>query len=185
MFGVSESQNSFNYGDLVDIMFTVGVNHFNGNTELQLILTDIRYAESVYNERKDKRERLFSILNGADFSRNDGIMPERSDFVALFRLLTALVKDGRYSVSDTSAEKLFSEKMPSEAAPNFIKYRLMLEVFKELDIFNVEYIPLVSDKNGDRWSLPEDICVITRGKAVKVNLEDSSILLKLRSQIRD
>lgn len=185
LFGVSESQNGYKCGDLIDVMFTVGVNHFNGNTELQLIISDLRYAESVYNERVYKREKLFSILNGDSFSAEERIMPERSDFVALFRLLTAMVKDGRVSISDTTAEKLFSEKMPPETVPNFIKYRLMLEVFKELDIFNVDYIPLVSDKNGDRWNLPEDICVITKGKAVKVNLEDSSVLIKLRSQIRD
>ena len=64
--------------------------------------------------------------------------------------------------------------------PNFVKYRLMLEVFNELDIFKVECLPLVSDENGDRWHLPEDICVITRGGAERVNLEDSEILAKLR-----
>ena len=59
----------------------------------------------------------------------------------------------------------------------------MLEVFNELDIFKVEYLPLVSDENGDRWQLPEDICVITCGGAEKVNLEDSELLSKLRSRL--
>jgi hypothetical protein len=71
----------------------------------------------------------------------------------------------------------------SEEIPNFVKYRLMLEVFNELDIFHVEYIPLVSDSMGDRWQLPEDICVITRGSAEKVNLDDSILLARLREQI--
>jgi hypothetical protein len=59
----------------------------------------------------------------------------------------------------------------------------MLEVFNELDIFHVEYIPLVSDIIADRWQLPEDICVITLGSAEKVNLDDSILLAKLREQI--
>ena len=59
----------------------------------------------------------------------------------------------------------------------------MLEIFNELDIFRVEYLPLVADANGDRWQLPEDICVISRGSAEKVNLEDSALLAKLRKQI--
>jgi HD-like signal output (HDOD) protein len=61
----------------------------------------------------------------------------------------------------------------------------MLEVFNELDIFKVEYLPIVSDKIADRWNLPEDICVITRGSAEKVNLEDSKILKALREQMSE
>ncbi len=185
LFGVPESQSSFKVGDLVDVMFTVGINHFNGNTELQLILNDIRYAESVYAERRSKRDKLFSILNGAEFGREDNVFPERRDFVVLYRLLSAAAGVGRVSISDTGAERLFSEKLPPEDIPSFVKYRLMLEVFNELDIFKVEYIPLVSDKNGDRWNLPEDICVITRGSAEKVNLDDSKLLSELRSQMRE
>ena len=92
---------------------------------------------------------------------------------------------GRYSVADSSAAKLFSVSLPVDLVPNFVKYRLMLEVFNELDIFKVECLPLVSDENGDRWQLPEDICVITRGGAERVNLEDSEILAKLRLRMTD
>ncbi len=185
LFGVPESQNSFKLGDTVDIMFTVGINHFNGNTELQLILSDIRYAEFVYTERRKKRDKLFSILNGSEYGKEENYLPERRDFVVLYRLLSSAAGDGRISISDTGAEKFFSEKLTSEDIPNFVKYRLMLEIFNELDIFKVEYIPLVSDENGDRWNLPEDICVITRGNAEKVNLDDSKLLSRLRNQMRD
>ncbi len=181
-FGVAESQNRFKVGDTVDVLFTVGVNHFNGNTELQLIVTDMRYAESVYENRKSSREVLKRLLEGGTFLADNNYLPERKDFVALYRLFLAYVKDGRFSITDSNAEKLFSETMSTEK-PNFVKYRLMLEVFNELDIFRVEYIPLVSDSIGDRWQLPEDICVITRGSAEKVNLDDSILLAKLRGQI--
>lgn len=184
-FGVAESQNSFKFGDHVDVMFTLGINHFNGNTELQLILSDMRYAEHVYKARREARDKLFAVLEGASFSSQDNILPERRDFVALYRLFLGYLKDGRYSVADSTAEKLFAEVLSSGEVPNFIKYRLMLEVFNELDIFKVEYLPLVSDEKGDRWQLPEDICVITRGSAEKVNLDDSKLLLKLREQMRD
>lgn len=181
-FGVAESQNRFKVGDMVDVLFTVGINHFNGITELQLIVTDMRYAESVYEQRRSDREALKCLLDGGAFSADDNYLPERKDFVALYRLFLAYVKDGRFSIIDSNAEKLFSETMSTEK-PNFVKYRLMLEVFNELDIFHVEYIPLVSDSIGDRWQLPEDICVITRGSAEKVNLDDSILLAKLREQI--
>ncbi len=184
-FGVSEAETSFKQGDLVDALFTVGINTFNGNTELQLLITDMRYAESVYQCRIEKREKLRSILEGAEFSVKDNVIPTRSDFVALYKLFINHVKNGRYSVTDSSAEKLLTASLPSDAVPNFVKYRLMLEIFNELDIFKVEYLPLVSDENGDRWQLPEDICVITRGKAEKVNLEDSVLLARLRSRMTD
>ena len=96
-----------------------------------------------------------------------------------------MLTDTRLSLADTSAEKLFAEKYPPKTAPSFVKYRVMLEVFNELDIFKVEYLPLISDKNGDRWNLPEDISVITRGGAEKVNLDDSNILKSLREQMID
>lgn len=182
-FGVAESQNRFKVGDLVDILFTVGINHFNGNTELQLIITDMRYAESVYHERRLNRDSLAYVLSGGAFGKEKNYLPERKDFVALYRLFLSYVRDGRFSISDSNASKLFMDTMESGEVPNFVKYRLMLEIFNELDIFHVEYIPLVSDSIGDRWQLPEDICVITRGSAEKVNLDDSKLLAKLKEQI--
>ena len=182
-FGVAESQNRFKVGDSVDILFTVGINHFNGNTELQLIITDMRYAESVYNDRRSSRDAFVNILNGEAFSSKDNYLPERKDFVALYRLFLSHIRGGRFSISDSNASKLFMDTMESGDIPNFVKYRLMLEIFNELDIFRVEYIPLVSDSIGDRWQLPEDICVITRGSAEKVNLDDSKLLAKLKEQI--
>lgn len=181
-FGVAESQNRFKVGDDIDVLFTLSINHYNGNTELQLIVTDVRYAESIYSERVASRAALKSLLAGGTFSLEENYLPQRNDFVAFYRLFLSYIKDGRFSISDSNAAKLFSEAM-SDEKPNFVKYRLMLEVFKELDIFRVEYIPLVSDDIGDRWQLPEDICVITRGSAEKVNLDDSILLAKLKEQI--
>ena len=89
------------------------------------------------------------------------------------------------AVADTSAVKLLSGKLSVSGVACFVKYRIMLEVFNELDIFKVEYLPLVSDEIADRWNLPEEIAVITRGGAEKVNLEDSALLKKLREQIRE
>ena len=184
-FGVSEAETCFKSGDLVDILFTVGINTFNGNTELQLIITDMRYAESVYQRRINEREKLHKVLDGASFSAKDDVLPERTDFVAIYKLFINHVKNGRYSIADSSAEKMLAATLPSDVVPNFVKYRLMLEVFNELDIFKVEYSPLVSDENGDRWQLPEDICTITRGGAEKVNLDDSELLARLRSRLID
>lgn len=181
-FGVAESQNRFKVGEVVDVLFTVSINRFNGNTELQLIVSDMRYAEAVYNSCRSGRDALNRVLGGGGFSSQDHYLPERKDFVALYRLFLSFVKDGRFSISDSNADKMFTDSLMDEK-PNFVKYRLMLEVFNELDIFRVEYIPLVSDAIGDRWQLPEDICVITRGAAEKVNLDDSAILAKLREQI--
>ncbi len=181
-FGVAESQNRFKVGDLVDMLFTLSINHFNDSTELQLIVTDIRYAEKVYAERVASRDSLKRLLCGGAYSPEDDYLPQRSDFVAFYRLFLSYVRDGRFSISDSNAAKLFAQAM-SEEMPNFVKYRLMLEVFNELDIFHVEYIPLVSDSMSDRWQLPEDICVITRGSAEKVNLDDSILLARLREQI--
>ncbi len=185
LFGVPESQCSFKTGDSVDVMFTVGINYYNGNTELQLILSDIRFAEKVYAERRGKRDKLFAVLSGSEFGREENILPQRRDFVALYRILSAAAGSGRLSISDSSAERMLAEKLTADDYPGFVKYRIMLEVFNELDIFKVEYVPLVSDENGDRWNLPEDISVIMRGSAEKVNLEDSAILSRLRSQMTD
>ena len=185
LFGVPESQNSFTVGSKVDILFTLGINHYNGRTELQLILSDIRYAEDVYEKRVGERERLKSVLSGAPIGVNEGIVPERQDFVVLYRLISQSLSDVRLSMADTSAVKLLMGKISLDETSCFVKYRIMLEVFNEREIFKVEYLPLISDANADRWNLPEDIAVITRGGAEKVNLEDSEILKALRDQIRD
>ncbi len=184
-FGVAESETPFKFGDLVDIMFTVGINRFNGNTELQLILNDMRYADSLYNTRRAERNALFDVLNGKHFSISDSYLPSRRDFVVLYRFLDKYAGKERVSITDTTAQRLFADALPPEDVPNFVKYRLMLEVFNELDIFKVKYSPLVSDENGDRWLLPEDICSIERGDASKVELDSSTLLIKLREQMTD
>ena len=133
---------------------------------------------------RNNSRKMIAVLSGSEFSRADNVLPERRDFVALYRLLAA-ASTGRLNISDSSAEKILAEKFSPEDNPGFIKYRIMLEVFNELDIFKVEYLPLVSDKDGDRWHLPEDISVIMRGSAEKVNLDDSAILSELRTQMTD
>lgn len=184
-FGVAEPDICFKVGDLVDVMFNVSVNHYNGNTELQMILIDVRYACSVFENRVAERKKLFDILSGAPFSPLDNYLPSRQDFVFLYKFFEGFSDRDMYSISDSDFIRFMDELPGDQIKPSFIKYRIMLEVFKELDIITVDYIPLVSDKNGSRWALPEDICVIKRGGAKKVNLDDSSLLLRLRGQMID
>jgi single-stranded-DNA-specific exonuclease len=184
-FGVSEAQISFNVGDLVDVMFNLSVNHYNGSTELQMILNDVRFASSIYNERVQYRSRLFDVLNGSSFYKSEDIIPSRNDFVFLYKYFSGFRSQDMYSISDSDFMKSISDLPNDQCKINFIKYRVMLEVFSELDIITLEYVQLVSDCNGSQWDLPEDICVIKKGNAIKVNLEDSSLLKKLQKQMID
>lgn len=185
-YGKSELDVDFDPGDTVDLMFTLNINTYAGETSVQLILSDICYSETVYRRRLADRARVRAILSGARFNASEMILPDREDFVNLYGIINDLIKGGRDSFSDRYIMRIIRSRLSGDRAINYVKYKILLAIFAELDIFKVRQDVCVQDAESSEWCLAEDYVAVEKVfHNRKVNLESSEILGKIRRQCDD
>ncbi len=185
-YGASVSDLNYDVGDNLDLMFTLSTNTYQGVSSVQLILCDVCFSKKCYEKRLYDRKRVNELLSGSFFSPADNYLPERDDFVAIFGILNDFLKSGKDSFSDRyMMNRLKSDKLDTRI--NYVKYKLILSVLSELDIFRIHMDPVVSDEIGSQWCLPQDYVSVQRVfHPRKVELDSSNILsnLKIQSGIR-
>jgi len=183
-YGASVSELNFEVGDSLDMLFTVSSNTYAGETTVQLLLSDICYSESVFKQRLDDRQKVRDILSGAKFSLSDGYLPERDDFVTFYGIINDFIKSGKDSFSDRlMMTKLHNEKLDGQGGIGYVKYKLLLAIFSEMDIFKIRQDACVTDEDSSEWQLPQDYVSVQRVfHPRKVDLEASKILSNLRIQ---
>ena len=158
-------------GDKVDILFNLGVNEWQDRKSVQLIIRDIKISMSSANQYKRNRQIFEDIRAGATFSAEDGYFPEREDFVAVYKFLESAL----YSGADTFTHKDLLTKLAngnSSCDIGYVKLKFMIMVFKEMNLLQIDEF----EDEKYRFKL--------QYSATKKNLNKSSILKKLRSQMR-
>lgn len=182
-FGVSESDFGIYVGETVDAMFTVGINTYAGETTVQLLLNDVRYSQKSVQERVKDRQKFRDILDGAEFSSNDGYLPERRDFVNVYNLVQENIMSGLAIFTDPYAMFLLRTVLSAREEINYVKYRLIVEIFDELGIFDIIRHVVVPEDRAAEQIMPQDAVEFFPVKhTVKIDLESSQILRNLRRQ---
>ena len=151
-FGHRQEEYGLRPSELVDVAFTPQINEFRGMTSVQLVLCGLR--------RHDPTALCRNILeHGSSYLRAaSSYTPERSDFVRVWRALSATASLGKnlHSLLDTC---------PKDMAPE--QYCICLSVFQEAGL-------LSSPEGGIYGAEPETIS----GKA---DLEATPLLRRLRT----
>ena len=143
-------------GEDVDVAFTLGINEYNGQENLQIIIKDISPAGTFEADM----ERFGSVkANGRLEDVND--YPEFSDFECVYR---ALLRLGNASIRP---DAFAAELSASGETISTLKLMIILSVFSELSLVNVE-------NNGSSL----DVCVV-KG-APKTDLNRSELLRRLK-----
>ena len=158
-------------GDKVDILFNLGINEWQDRKSVQLILRDIKISMSSENQYKFNRQKFEDIKAGATFSPEDGYFPEREDFVTVYKFL----ENALYSGTDTFTHKDLLTKISTYAPSSdigYVKLKFMIMVFKEMNLLQIDEF----EEERYRFKL--------QYSTTKKNLNKSSILKKLRSQMR-
>ena len=158
-------------GDKVDILFNLGVNEWQDRKSVQLIIRDIKISMSSANQYKRNRQIFEDIKSGATFSAEDGYFPEREDFVAVYQFLQSAL----YAGADTFTHKDLLTKLANSNSScdiGYVKLKFMIMVFKEMNLLQIDEF----EDEKYRFKL--------QYSATKKNLNKSSILKKLRSQMR-
>ena len=158
-------------GDKVDILFNLGINEWQDRKSVQLIIRDIKIAISSESQYKFNKQKFEDIKAGAIFSPEDAYFPEREDFVAVYKFL----QNSLHAGIDTFTHKDLLTKFSggnSEREIGYVKLKFMIMVFKEMNLLQIDEF----EEEKYRFKL--------QYSTTKKNLNKSSILKKLRSQMR-
>jgi single-stranded-DNA-specific exonuclease len=168
-FGESLVQMSVREGDLVDVLFQLNVNEYQNVTSLQMIVQDIRYADSFVKEYRAQKARYEDIKNGAKFSEEENILPSRDDMAVVY---TMLRKEFRAGATVFTVGRLLMMLEGMGRAPiGYAKLKFIIRIMQELRICDV--IELSDDFYNFSFQY----------MASKTSIEKSSILHKLKSQL--
>lgn len=157
-------------GDKVDILFNIGVNEWLDRKSVQLIIRDVKVAMSSESQYKFNRQKFEDIKAGAIFTQADGYFPEREDFVTAYKFLQNSLHMG----VDTFTHKELLNKLSTAGTTDigYVKLKFIIMIFKEMNILQIDEF----EDEKYRFKL--------HYSTTKKNLSKSSILKKLRSQMR-
>ena len=157
-------------GDKVDILFNIGINEWQDRKSVQLIVRDIKVAMSSESQYQFNRQKFEDIKAGAIFTQADGYFPEREDFVTAYKFLQNSLHVG----VDTFTHKELLNKLSAGGSSDigYVKLKFIIMIFKEMNILQIDEF----EDEKYRFKL--------HYSTTKKNLSKSSILKKLRSQMR-
>ena len=168
-FSTDARRAGVSQGDLVEIAYTPQINEFRGARSVQLNLIDIRPDEASRAALLNEQAYYRQFLNGEALSRAavDALLPERQDFVVVWKYLRASAVRG-VVLEDFGC---LCRKIARFAAQpcSFGRTRMCLDVFAELGLLQITQRPKL-------------VRIRLLPGARKADLEKSVILNTLRKQ---
>ncbi len=170
-FSNSPESLGIHHGDRVDVLFSIVINEWQERKSVQLIIRDIKVAVSIEDQNKKNRQRFEEIKAGANFSITENVLPDREDFVAVYKF----IQNSLHSGSDSFSHKELLSKLASfepKLKIGYVKLKFIIMVFREMNLVQI-------DEERE-----EEYRFALHYSTTKKNLNKSSILKRLRSQIR-
>ncbi len=157
-------------GDKVDVLFNLDVNEWGGRESAQIIIRDLKPSVSQKEMHKNELARFEEIRNGAPFTAEEDILPDRNDFATVYRLIQNSVRSG---VDVLKHRDIIAKIKNSDERVNigYIKLKVIIMVFKELNIVAIE------DVSDDTYKFK------LHYSTTKTKLDKSTLLRRLRSQM--
>ena len=169
-FGVPASTFPFSVSDCVDVMFQLSINEYQNVKSLQLIVKDMRISDAYAEKCKWEKERYQQILEGAEFSLSENVIPSRDDIAEVYKLLRRECRIGHNTFSHKTL--LSTLNLTSTQKINYIKLKFIISILKELSLCGVK-------EPGDNLYIFDVYC-----NAAKTNIENSEILQTLRARCK-
>ena len=164
-FGCDLMQTNFYAGDTVDVAFRLQINDFMNVRSAQMLVTDLRLAGQSRRYLADGREQYEGSKDGRLISDEEGIIPEREDFAAVYRYIRSEVRKD----NDIIGAKGISRRVDSVS---YAKARYIIDIFREVNLVGIE--PYGPEPDIYKFKL--------KPETGKVNLERSAIYKRLRSR---
>lgn len=168
LFCVSSQDFPYEIYDEVDVAFNLEINEFLNTKSVQFNIKDIRMSERAYTEQLTLESEFVKVKNGESALSSEEIIPQREDFALLYSFLTKEAREGKEQYSYVKLLKAIKRKYSGVTA-NYIKIKLMIKIFRELNIISIDEI--------DEYSFTFKVNYSKN----KTNLEKSNILKKIKS----
>ncbi len=156
-------------GDVVDIAYTPQINEYRGLRTVQLNLLDIRPDEQARTRLKAGKALYRRHVQGQALSSQEAesLLPQRQDFVAVWRYLTANAQDGVVCEEFGCLARKITRFAGFACSGG--KIRVCLDIFQEQGLLQLEQRPKL-------------LAIRLTSDGRKVDLEQSPILLHLKEQ---
>ena len=164
-FGMSTDELPYLPGDRVDILFVLTENEYRGAVTAQIQIKEMRLSEEISKEYEAERSVYYYIKDDIILPQKEHI-PDREDCAEIFRLIKKFC-DNKNSAA-INIHKLIKS---GEYAGGYVKFLLILDIFKELGLINYK---------ADNAVIFE---ITLDPEPVKRPLKDSKLFLKLNGQI--
>ena len=168
-FGTSSAKLSVAAGDVVDILFQLNINDYQGVRSLQLILQDVRRSQRLENERKGELRRLVEVLDGAPIPPSEQLVPNREEIAAVFTILRADARLGNMVLSEK--ELIARVNRAPSVSLGRIKLNLILRILTELGVCHV------TDSTDGYYVFKVNF------DAPKTSIDASPLMCRLRDQL--
>ena len=169
-FGMSASQLSVEASDSIDLLFQLSINEYQNVLSLQMIVQDVHPSEQLVNELALEKARYEAICAGEPYSDAELVLPTRDDFALVY---TALRREFRAGHTVFSMPRMMALLTASDGSrPSYVKLKFIIRIMQELQICEV------TEPTEDRYVFG------FRYHTTKTNIEKSSILKRLKSQLR-
>ena len=169
LFSYAPEDTGLRIGCKADLAFTVQINRFRDRSSVQLILSDWRPQLSLAQVDRLLYQRW---RNGERFSPQevDMLLPQRQDFVSVWRYLSAHAAADRFQDSPARLARNIARSAGQREA--YARTMICLEVFQERGLIGLD---------GDASVVRIRINQVSG----KVDLEQSAILRTLREMLED
>jgi len=162
-------------GDTADVMFTMDINEYGHQRNLQLIVKDARLSEGQMEAEQRDRGWYARIQSGQTLrgiAPASAILPDRDDFAAVYTVIRRELKVDR----DAFTIRGLSYLVATSGRPvGYTKLKVILLTFRELGLFGVTRL------TEDR----ELFAFRSVNRAGKVDLMSAAILKKLNEDLED
>ncbi len=170
-FGMSPTELPVSVGDCADVLFQLNINEYQGVRSLQMILQDVRVAQSYTKACRREEERLAEVLQGAPISPTENVAPTREDIARVYTLLRGDARLGHSSFSDRDLLSRINAE-PGEIM-GYVKLSLSLRILDQLGVCHI------------RQSRPGSFSFDVDFSAPKTCVESSPLFRQLKGQIAD
>jgi len=168
LFSVSPEEFWLNISDEVDIAFNIETNEFAGNISLQISIKDICASERARAIEEQNEKMYAEAKEGKSMLGAEYIIPERNDFAIVYNHLLCCARCGQNSYSFYRLTNDLCRTV-GNGSLNYVKIKLIIKVFRELNIISINDIDSTSFKF--KFSFTKN----------KTSLDKSNILKKLKS----
>ncbi len=157
-------------GDKIDILFNLDINEWGERESVQLVVRDLKHSLSQEKLFEAERKRFEEIRSGAKFYENEGILPQREDFAAVYKFMLGAQRAGQSTLSHRDITSRFNGE---GGAPKigYAKLKVIIMVFMELNLVSINE----TDEEIYKFNI--------HYTSSKTELDKSTLLRRLRQQL--